>query len=559
MSLATRQRAALVVLAALSAWVFGATSGCGPGGGGGSGGTAGQAGAAGASGSGGDAASPDATSDGPVVDGAAGAPADGAAGASGSGGDASLDGASDGSAGSDAGDAGADGPVSQFCGDGIRDPISEECDDATGLTPQDACSADCRVQDVLLVPGPGSDGGIPPKVSRRVGLGRHPVAANDSGYGVAFVETQQTPARVGLRAFGAQGVPGATVTVADDASTIDTANPVVAALPGGKLAVAWTDLNADGSGLGIALRTFDPATSQLGALVRVNTTTTGSQRDVDLIWTGSELVAAWVDDSKLPAAGSDIIARALSANGAPISDEQPLAASTKSESKIALAPFGASFAGAWRVASPTAETIEARAGNTSWTVAAGMPAASDDGPALVALDSTHLLLVFSHDGATTSKVSAAVLDSASPGSTASFDITPLVAPYSTDSTLGQSQPNVARVGDRVFVSWRSDAVLADVNAEDLWLKEISWSSSGGSITLDLSKPEIALPRWSAHLKDDQRYPGLAATPLLPGGALVAAWDDYGRGFGSVEGTPDVVSELIPIPLVRLQSDGGAGQ
>ena len=154
---------------------------------------------------------------------------------------------------------------------------------------------------------------------------------------------------------------------------------------------------------------------------------------------------------------------------------------------------------------------------------------------------------------------AAVLDSASPGSTASFDITPLVAPYSTDSTLGQSQPNVARVGDRVFVSWRSDAVLADVNAEDLWLKEISWSSSGGSITLDLSKPEIALPRWSAHLKDDQRYPGLAATPLLPGGALVAAWDDYGRGFGSVEGTPDVVSELIPIPLVRLQSDGGAGQ
>ena len=34
------------------------------------------------------------------------------------------------------------------------------------------------------------------------------------------------------------------------------------------------------------------------------------------------------------------------------------------------------------------------------------------------------------------------------------------------------------------------------------------------------------------------------------GALAAAWDDYGRVFGDVEGQPDVVVQLNP--LVRSE-------
>ena len=125
----------------------------------------------------------------------------------------------------------------------------------------------------------------------------------------------------------------------------------------------------------------------------------------------------------------------------------------------------------------------------------------------------------------------------------SFAITPTVAPYSTDASLAQGHPNAVRVGGRIYLAWRSALVTGDPKAEELWLKELDWLSP----TLDLSKAELALPRWPSHLGDDQRRPALCGTAA---GALATAWDDYGRVFGSIEGTPDVVAELIPLPLLR---------
>ena len=91
-------------------------------------------------------------------------------------------------------------------------------------------------------------------------------------------------------------------------------------------------------------------------------------------------------------------------------------------------------------------------------------------------------------------------------------------------------------------------------AEELWLKPLDWSSAA----LDLSQPELPLPRWPSHLSGDQRRPALAASPQPFGVALATAWDDHGRVFGSVEGTPDVVAELMPLPLLRKPVlDGGA--
>jgi hypothetical protein len=409
------------------------------------------------------------------------------------------------------------------------------------------------VQDVLVSPGPGSDGGVAPKVTRRLGDGRHPVAGDSSGFAVAFVETHAGPL-VGLRVFDEDGVPGTIATIANDASTTESAHPVVAALPGDGFAVVWSDSGADGDGRGIALRTVTPA-GALGAKLRVNATTSFNQRDADLIWTGTELVAAWVDESKLATAGLDIKLRTLAASGSPQGSEQVLAGTAAHESQVALAAFNGSWAAAWRVKSGTTETIAARAGSASFTVGVASPGPSLDKPALVALDATRLLLVFTEGGGAfgTPALRGAVLDTAAPGATTSFAIAPLLAPYSTDATLGQSEAALARVGARVFLAWRSEAVPADATAEELWLKEITWTTGSG-VTLDLSKQEIPLPRQTIHRADDQRRAALAATPLWPGGALATAWDDYGRGFGSIEGTPDVVAELIPVPIVRGGGD-----
>lgn len=530
------KRAALGCLVACTS----AGGACGPGsGGGGTGGAAGSpaGGSAGAPGGGGAGSSSGgaAGAAGSATGGSAGTPSGGTAGAGGTGG------AGDGGTGGSPPDASTDAPVSQFCGDAIRDPLTEECDDGNANA-SDSCSA-CFVQDVLLVPGPGSDGGVPPKVSRRLGDGRHPVAGADSGFAITFVTSLPAPVALGLLTFDSVGVPASPpVTVAADASVTANAHPVVAALPGGKYAVAYTDLNADGDGLGVALRLID---SGAGPLVRVNTTKTFGQHDVDLVWTGTELVAAWVDDSKLPTSGSDIRMRRFSAALAPLTSEEILSNSPAQESAVALAPFGTSWAAAWRSAVSGAETIVVKVVGASWSVPVAAPGPAEDKPALAELDASHLLVVFSEG--TPARLRGAILDTASQTVTP-FPIAPSVAPYSADASLAQSHPNAVRAGPRLFVAWRSALVPGDPNAEELWLKELDWQGT----TLDLSKAEVTLPRWPVHLGDDQSRPALAVTGS---GALATAWDDYGRVFGSVEGTPDVVAELIPLPILRLPPGG----
>jgi hypothetical protein len=62
---------------------------------------------------------------------------------------------------------------------------------------------------------------------------------------------------------------------------------------------------------------------------------------------------------------------------------------------------------------------------------------------------------------------------------------------------------------------------------------------------------LPLPRGKNHLGGSQRRPALAATALAPGGALLAAWDDFGTAY-PMKGGVDVIVELIPTPVVRLQ-------
>jgi hypothetical protein len=108
------------------------------------------------------------------------------------------------------------------------------------------------------------------------------------------------------------------VIVSEDASPIDEANPVMAALPGGKYAVAWSDFDGDGSDLGVALRLLDAA-GELGSLTAANAQTEFSQLNPDMLWTGSELVVVWEDYSDA-VSGPDLRYRRFDQNLQPLSE-----------------------------------------------------------------------------------------------------------------------------------------------------------------------------------------------------------------------------------------------
>jgi hypothetical protein len=53
-------------------------------------------------------------------------------------------------------------------------------------------------------------------------------------------------------------------------------------------------------------------------------------------------------------------------------------------------------------------------------------------------------------------------------------------------------------------------------------------------------------------------PVLGALPWTNGGALFAAWEDDQRTFGREQRTPDIVGQLLPLPIVRLGDEVGDG-
>jgi hypothetical protein len=75
-------------------------------------------------------------------------------------------------------------PVSQFCGDRIRNPVTEECDDGTS---PGSCTADCRVRSGRLLQAGRDDGGDPRGPRRRLGSGRHITSAGSSDQRVLAV------------------------------------------------------------------------------------------------------------------------------------------------------------------------------------------------------------------------------------------------------------------------------------------------------------------------------------------------------------------------------------
>jgi cysteine-rich repeat protein len=441
------------------------------------------------------------------------------------------------------------------CGDGFRSPW-EECDDGlkTSATRR-GCSAQCQVLDELAV-APPVDGGLS-TVARTLGSGRHAVAVSDSTFAVAYLEQDVAPPVLSLAAFTSQAVPATPVTTLSTASTVPLgANPVVAGLPCNTYVTAWTDYGGDGDGLGVAMQVVQPGVAVAGPPQFANTTTMFSQFDPDIVWTGSQVVVAWVDDSD-EATQPDLRLRVFDSTNDALSGEQTLAATADSEADVALAAFAGSWAAAWRDDANGLETVRVHTGTTDWSVGpAFLPAPVATKPALVQLDATHLLVAYAVGiaptgdagglPALTSKIQLAVLDMAAPAKP-----TIVAVPATVPSAIGlsQSQPDVVSVEGSLFLAWWTEAALGDPNGEELWLKPIAWNGTA----LTTTAPEIALPRLSQSRAGDQRHPAMAASTLPPGGALVLGWDDLGGAIGGGEAAGDIAVELVPVPLLRSTS------
>jgi hypothetical protein len=390
------------------------------------------------------------------------------------------------------------------------------------------------------------------KAKRSLGRGRHTLATAQDTFAISYVEEGPPPTSIRLQVLTSLGEQLISSNLSSGTTALLQSHPVVAALPGDLYAVAWNDFGADGDELGVALRLVDPSTSVPGPLQHANAKTNFSQQDPDVLWTGSELLVAWVDGSN-PDTAPDLRYRRFNANLVPLSDELPLTAEVDAEADVALAAFAGSWAAAWRAAQNGLETIHVKAGTAHWTVGPFLPGSVDDKPALAEIDATHLLLVYTEgtDPASTSVANvpalrAAVLDVAHPGSAAGLAVYPSPPPVGTGPGA-QSQPNAVRAAGELFIAWHGDSPLGDARAEELWLKRVRLSSTNG--LLDLSATEIRFPRRTDHQAGDQRQIGLAElTGLMQGGSLVAAWDDLGVGFGPNEGHGDIVAEVVPLPL-----------
>ena len=439
-------------------------------------------------------------------------------------------------------DADADTPplVSKFCGDGIRDPVLEECD--RGMAALGAlCSADCRIVEQLVPGETREDGGT--SAARAIGEGRHPIAVSESG-GVAIVTTEwsDSDVRLMLTAYPAEGsrLPER-VSISDGSKPVRTSHPVVAAR-GGKYAVAYADLGGDGDELGVALRLVDPVSLPTGAPSHANATTDFSQYDPDIVATPSGFVVAWVDDANF-ATAPDIQVRTFDFDLMPTSPETALAKTVANEGNVALASFGSGWAAAWRAGGAAGETVHARSGSKEWTVGPFPPGPSGDRPALVELDESHLLLVFTAGAGVPSsfRLRAAVLDTAATGHVDVFDVDPL-APEGTG--LSQDQPSAARVHGEIYLAWRTRGRIGDARHDELWMKRMLMGAS--LATLDGSSPEFPVPRSSEHRAGNQQRPALGSSSA----ELVAVFEDQGGSFGPAEKL-GIVVQAIPVPIVRL--------
>jgi len=424
-------------------------------------------------------------------------------------------------------DVSPDTPVGPaVCGDGIRDPETEECDDGLdGDAGYDrACTSDCMVVDRTMLNDPLSK-------EHWLGGGHHPVAGGPLGHAVAMVELVDSTAAIVVTTYSPVGAWLGTAVVPN--GLLD-ADPLLAALPNGDYALAYAALDTDGDELGIALTRVPQAGGPVSSMGAANENGAFTQRAPDIVWTGNELVVGWEDDNTIP---KRICTRTFDQALQPTQPDDCGLPGIQ-QSLLALAPTSLGVAKAWREEAATGATVVVTWNASAWeSPSIGLPP-GDERPALAELEPGRVLVVYGDEAGVEHAV---VLDGNASAVAGPVDLNNAAIPRST--------PSLAVTEDGIYLAWREPAADPDPDAgwnpdyEELWLQRLGWDGA----VLDVWQEAIPLPRLPGYQTGDQSRPALAAVPYSQGGALLAAWNDDNTGAGQHGG---VTVELVPTPVLR---------
>jgi hypothetical protein len=390
---------------------------------------------------------------------------------------------------------------------------------------------------------------------KTLGRGRHPISGLEGGFLAAYVPIGSEFA-VRATLFDIWGHPLRSFKVSEDAAPSDRANPVVAALPDGAYAVAWSDFLGDGLDLGIAMRRVEPD-AQLGQLRSATDAIPFPQIAPDLVWTGEDVVVAWVDYSDAET-GPDIRYRRFDANLFPLTEERSLADSNASETNCTLVRFGDDFAAAYRETNGTREeSIVVVAQDASFKIGPFPSAGLDESPALTALDQRHLLVVFSA-GANDQSGSPSVLRYAVVDTTGATNLSSSSLPIDASlqgGTVSLREPAAEATEGGAYLAWTSTPRPSDPAGGEVWLKRLEWDHNADSLSFDAR--EMLAVRACSEGVGNQNHPVLARTSLPPGGGLTVAWDDEGRALGA-SAAPESVIRYSPTRISGEISDASPG-
>lgn len=450
------------------------------------------------------------------------------------------------------------------CGDGDWDLATEECDTDVAT---EACAADCTVRSLIA-------GEASPVAWRTFAGTRHPVTASALGAAVTFAQldaptdpedeeaVQSLPPSLWVSLFDQYGKRLGENALPGDFLATQIAAPAVAALGEHRYVVASGVLGGDTDESGIALHAARWATDhvEVSAFRLANQTESFAQSDPDVIWTGDELVVAWVDHSDANT-GPDLRYRKFDENLDPLTDELPLADEVGSEGQVSLVRFGSGWAAAWRASTGTGQEVLRIAApdlGLSWETSPYSPPDSQERPALVDLGSGRLLAVFTQqtqgmtdDVPNTAVLRSVLLREANVG-VVTWCALPVASPAQGtsiffDASLSQRQPALGRLGTTARLLWQSEGIVGNGLAQELWQRSISWTSGTTDcqgLTLGIPEP---LSDGATERDNDQRQPNIASV----GGTAILGWEDYGSAFArqKAAGTPDILIRIFPVDTI----------
>lgn len=423
-----------------------------------------------------------------------------------------------------------DAAVVPGCGNGVRE-LGEECDDGVAGPddPSRGCTSSCVVKDRLVATAPADE--------RWLGAGRHPVSCGPAGGAVAFLESNSGDVRVAVSVFDQWGVLKGTAHLPIGLGDSD---PVIASLPFGGQVVAFAD-HQGASGLDISLVRIAPDGQLTGAAVTANDTTGLGQHSPDIVWTGQDLLVAWLDDSPsaLPSAsGRRICTRRFDPALNPLGGEDCGQERPFTPGHPALASGAPGIARAWREATELGPAVMVQGPGWSLELAINGEPDALDVPAVAWIDNQSLLVVHS---AAEGRLSATVVDLAG---------VVLHGPTVLNPAPGASRamPALAVTQSGTFIAWYEPASSPDPDTgwsplyDELWLQRFAWDGA----SLQPAETAIPMPREAAHRPGDQTLPALAGCGQL----LVASWQDMATNFINESKHGDVAVEWIPTPILR---------